>query len=183
MAFDFTKLKNNIKETEEWLSRELSGIRTGRASVALLDSVKPEVYGARTPIQQIGSLTVEDARSIRIIPWDKTNSKAVEKAITEADLGVSVSVDDQGLRVSFPELTAERRTMLAKLAGDKCEQARITLRGHRTDAMKELEASEKEGGMGEDELRRLKEELQKHIDEGQRALERTLEKKQEEISA
>lgn len=183
MAFDFTKLKNNIKETEEWLSRELSGIRTGRASVALLDSVKPEVYGARTPIQQIGSLTVEDARTIRIIPWDKTNAKAIEKAVTEADLGVSVSVDDQGLRVSFPELTAERRTMLAKLAGDKCEQARITLRGHRTDAMKELEASEKEGGMGEDELRRLKEELQKYIDEGQRALERTLEKKQEEISA
>jgi ribosome recycling factor len=182
MAFDFTKLKNNIKETEEWLTRELSGIRTGRASVALLDSIKPEVYGARTPLQQVGSLTVEDARSIRITAWDKENVKAIEKAITEADLGVSVSVDDAGLRVSFPELTLERRTMLSKLAGDKCEQARITLRGHRTDAMKELEASEKDGGMGEDELRRLKEELQKLIEQGQRTLEASLDKKQTEIA-
>ncbi len=183
MAFDFTKLKNNIKETEEWLTRELSGIRTGRASTALLDSIKPEVYGARTPLAQVGSLTVEDARSIRIIPWDKENAKAIEKAITEADLGVSVSIDDAGLRVSFPELTAERRTMLAKLAGDKCEQARVTLRGHRTDAIKELEASEKEGGMGEDELRRLKEELQKLIEQGQRTLEASLDKKQTEIAS
>lgn len=183
MAFDFTTLKHNIKETEEWLTRELSGIRTGRASVALLDSIKPEVYGARTPLQQVGSLTVEDARCIRVVPWDKGNAKAVEKAITEADLGVSVSVDEAGLRVTFPELTAERRTTLSKLAGDKCEQARVTLRGHRTDAMKELEATEKAGGMGEDELHRLKDEVQKLIEQGQHLLEASLEKKQSEIAS
>lgn len=182
MAFDFTKLQQHITETKEWLTREFSGIRTGRASVALLDTVKPEVYGARTPLQQVGSVTVEDARTIRIIPWDKSTSKAVEKALTEADLGVSVSVDDQGLRVIFPELTAERRTMLQKLAGEKCEQARITLRGHRTEAMKELEKTEKEGGMGKDELHRLKEELQKHVDAGMASLEDMLSKKHEEIS-
>lgn len=183
MAFDFTKLKKNIAETEEWLSREFSGVRTGRASVALLDSMKPEVYGARTPIQQVGSITVEDARTIRIVPWDKGNAKAIEKAITEADLGVSVVLDDTGLRVIFPELTAERRTMLTKLAGEKCEQARITLRGHRAEAMKELEAAEKAGGMGEDELHRLKEELQKLVDGGMAVFEKALTKKQEEISA
>lgn len=183
MAFDFTKLKNNIKDTEEWLSRELSGVRTGRASVALLDSVKPEVYGTRTPMQQIGSITVEDARTLRFIPWDKTNAKAVEKAITEADLGVSVAVDDQGIRVIFPELTAERRTMLGKLAGERCEHARVTMRGHRTDAIKELDAAEAAGGMGEDEHRRLKEELQKLIDAGIKNLDAALEKKLEEISA
>lgn len=182
MAYDFSKLKKNIQETEEWLSREFSTIRTGRASIALLDSVKPEVYGARTPLQQVGSVTVEDARTIRIVPWDKGNGKGIEKAITEADLGVSVVVDDSGLRVVFPELTAERRTLLQKVAGEKCEQARITLRGHRTDTLKDIDAVEKEGGMGEDEVKRLKEEVQKMIDVGQKELDGALAKKQAEIA-
>jgi ribosome recycling factor len=182
MAYDFSTLKAHIKETEEWLSREFSSIRTGRASVALLDGVKPEAYGVRTPLSQLASVSVEDARTIRIVPWDKGNGKAIEKAMTEADLGVSVSVDDQGLRISFPDLTAERRTMLGKLAAGKCEEARVTLRGHRTDALKDLEAAEKEGGMGEDELKRLKDEVQKHIDGGQAALDMALKRKQEEIT-
>lgn len=143
MAYDFSKLKTGIQETEEWLSREFSTIRTGRASAALLDGVKPEAYGNRTPLREIGSITVEDARTIRIVPWDKTLGKAVEKAIQEADLGVSVVTDDTGLRVLFPELTAERRTMLSKVAGDKLEQARVTLRGHRTEALKALDAAER----------------------------------------
>lgn len=181
-SYDFSKLTAHIKETEEWLQRELAGIRTGRATPALLDSVRADVYGSRTPITQIASLTVEDARSIRIVPWDKANAKPVEKAITEADLGVSVLIDDAGLRVIFPELTAERRTMLQKLAGDRFETARITLRGHRTEVMKELEAAEKEGGMGQDDLKWLKEEAQKHIDAGMAALEALAKKKQEDIA-
>lgn len=183
MAYDFTKLKNHIKETEEWLAKEFSGIRTGRASVALLDSVRPEVYGTRTPLNQLGSLSVEDARTVRIIPWDKGTMKAIEKAVADADLGVSAVTDDQGLRVVFPELTAERRTLLQKLAGEKLEQARITLRGHRTDAMKDIEAAEKAGGMGKDEVARLKEEVQKLIDAGQEALEAAAKRKQEEIAS
>lgn len=183
MAYDFSTLKSHIKETEEWLIREFSSIRTGRASAALLDSVKPEVYGARTPLQQVGSVTIEDARTIRIVPWDKTTGKNIEKAITEADLGVSVVTDDTGLRVIFPELTAERRTLLQKLAGERCEDARITLRGHRTNALKEIDAAEKEGGMGQDEVKRLKEEVQKHIDAGQGALDALLKKKHEEIAS
>lgn len=182
MAYDFSKLTTHIKETEEWLSRELSGIRTGRATVALLDSVKVDAYGSRTAINGLAGMTVEDARTIRIVPWDKTVTKSIEKAINDADLGISVAVDDAGLRVIFPELTAERRTMLVKLAGDKLEQARITLRGHRADALKELDASEKEGGMGQDELKRLKEEAQKHIDKGMEALEALAKKKQEDIA-
>jgi ribosome recycling factor len=183
MAYDFSKLKTDIKETEEWLSREFSTIRTGRASSALLDGVKPEAYGTRTALRELGSVTVEDARTIRIVPWDKTVAKAIEKAITEADLGVSVVTDDQGLRVLFPDLTAERRTMLQKVAGEKLEHARVTLRGHRTDAIKALDAAEKEGGMGQDELKRLKEEVQKHIDTGMEGLEALLKRKQEEISS
>jgi len=182
MAYDFTKLNTQIKETEEWLARELAGIRTGRATVALLDSVKVDAYGTKTPINGLASITVEDARTIRVAPWDKTVSKSIEKAVNDADLGVSVTVDDTGLRIIFPELTAERRTMLAKLAGDRLEQARVTLRGHRADALKELDASEKEGGMGQDELKRLKEEAQKHIDKGMEALEALAMRKQEDIA-
>ncbi|HEV7121334.1 MAG TPA: ribosome recycling factor [Candidatus Paceibacterota bacterium] len=182
MAYDFSKLIANVKETEEWLQREFSNIRTGRATPTLLDSVKPEIYGTRTPIQQVASITIEDARTLRIVPWDKSVSKIIETAINDADFGVSVAVDDQGLRVIFPMLTAERRTQLQKVAGEKAEQAKVTLRGHRTDALKELDAAEKEGGMGQDDLKRLKDEAQKHIDTGTEAIETLLKKKQEEIT-
>jgi ribosome recycling factor len=182
MAYDFTALKNNLKETEEWLTQELGGVRTGRATPALLDAVKPEAYGARTPLTQLGNVSVEDARTLRIIPWDTALTKEIEKAITEADLGVGVSVDGQGLRVTFPELTSERRTQLTKIAGDKTEQARVTLRGHRTDALKALDEAKKQGGMGDDEHKRLKEEVQKLIDGGNERLAALLAKKEEEIT-
>ena len=182
MSYDFSKLDTNIKETEEWLARELSGIRTGRATPTLIDGVKPEAYGARTPITQIASVTIEDARTLRISPWDKTLTKNIEKAIVDADLGVGTSVDDQGLRVTFPELTAERRTMLGKLAGEKTEHARVTLRGHRTDTLKAIDAAEKEGGMSQDEVKRYKEEVQKKIDKGNESLDAVLKRKLEEIT-
>lgn len=182
MAYDFSKLKTNITETEEWLTRELSGVRTGRATPTLLDAVKPEAYGTRTPLRELANISVEDARTLRIIPWDKDLLKVIEKAITEADLGISVATDDMGLRVSFPELTSERRIQLSKIAGDKTEQAKVTLRGHRTDALKALDAAEKEGGMGEDEVKRLKAEVQKMIDAGNEALVQHLQKKEVEIS-
>jgi ribosome recycling factor len=182
MAYDFSKLKANINETEDWLSRELATVRTGRATPAILDSIRVDAYGAKTPIAQVGSVTVEDARTLRIVPWDKTLSKALEKAVNDADLGLSVVVDDSGIRAIFPELTAERRTLLSKLAGEKAEQAKVTLRGHRADAIKEIEASEKEGGMGKDEVVRLKEEVQKLVDAGAANLESAAKKKQEEIA-
>lgn len=182
MAYDFSKLKTNIKETEEWLARELSGVRTGRATPTLLDGVKPEAYGTRTPLRELASVSVEDARTLRVIPWDKSLTKTIEKGVTDADLGVGVATDDQGLRVSFPELTSERRTQLSKIAGDKTEQAKVTLRSHRTDALKALEAAEKAGGMGEDEVKRLKVEIQKLIDAGNDALAKALERKEEEIA-
>ncbi|MEK7602346.1 MAG: ribosome recycling factor [Patescibacteria group bacterium] len=182
MAYTFGALTKHIQETEEWLQKEFTGIRTGRATPQLLDNVKPEVYGVLTPIQQVASVTIEDARTLRIIPWDKSITKNIEKAITDADLGVGVGSDDQGVRVSFPELTAERRTMLTKLSKDRLEQARVTLRGHRTDAMKELEAAEKEGGMSQDDLKRYKDELQKLIDKGNESLETLGKKKETEIA-
>lgn len=182
MAYDFSKLQGQIKETEEWLQRELSGVRTGRATPAILDSIRVDAYGSRSPIPQIASVTVEDARTLRISPWDKTLGKAIEKAIGEADLGISVVVDDSGMRVIFPDLTAERRTLLSKVAGDKLEQSKVTLRGHRAEAIKDIDAAEKEGGMGKDDVVRLKEEVQKKVDGGIVALEAQAKKKQEEIA-
>jgi ribosome recycling factor len=182
MAYDFSILTKHIAETEEWLTRELSGVRTGRATPTLLDGVKPEAYGARTPMSQLANVSVEDARTLRIIPWDATLIKTIEKGIVDADLGVGVSVDGQGLRVSFPELTGERRVQLSKIAGDKTEQARVTLRGHRTDALKALDEVKKEGGMGDDEATRLKAEVQKHIDAANEKLAALLAKKETEIA-
>jgi ribosome recycling factor len=158
-------------------------VRTGRATPTLLDSVKPEAYGVRTPLTQLASVSVEDARTLRVIPWDKSLVKAVEKGIVEADLGVGTSVDDMGLRISFPELTAERRTALKKIAGEKLEHTKVTLRSHRTDAIHEIEAAEKAGGMGKDEVARLKSEVQKLIDTGNEALEKLGEKKDLEIAS
>ncbi len=182
MAYDFSKLKANIKETEEWLARELSGVRTGRATPSLLDGVKPEAYGTRTPLRELASVSVEDARTLRIIPWDMSILKTLEKGIIDADLGVGVATDDQGLRVSFPELTSERRAQLSKIASDRTEQAKVTLRSHRTEALKALEAAEKAGGMGKDEVARLKGEAQKLIDAGNEAFAKVLERKEAEIA-
>lgn len=182
MAFDFSKLKGQIQETEEWLQRELATVRTGRAIPAILDSVRVDAYGAKSPIAQVASVTVEDARTIRISPWDKSLSKSIEKAINDADLGMSVVADDSGMRIVFPELTAERRTLLSKVAGEKTEQAKVTLRGHRAEAIKDVDNAEKEGGMGKDEVARLKDEVQKLIDAGVSALEALAKRKQEEIA-
>jgi len=180
--YDFSKLKISVKETEEWLMRELAGVRTGRATPTLLDAVRPEAYETRTPLRELASISVEDARTLRIIPWDMSLLKAIEKGITEADLGVGIATDDQGLRVSFPELTSERRIQLSKIAGDKTEQAKTAMRSSRTDAMKALETAEKAGGMGEDEVKRLKTEIQKIIDAGNDSLAKILKKKEEEIA-
>jgi len=181
-SFDFSKLDSSIKETEEWLVRELSSVRTGRATPAILDTVKPEVYGTRTPVNQVAAVNIEDARTLRIVPWDKSLTKVIEKAIQDADLGVGLATDDQGLRVTFPELTAERRVMLLKVAGEKVEAARVTLRGHRADTLKAIDAAEKEGGMSQDEVTRFKEEVQKRIDKGNEALEVLGKRKETEVS-
>lgn len=182
MAYDFSKFSSQITETQEWLAREYTSIRTGRASAAILDNVRVESYGSMVPLNQVGSITIEDSRTIRVIPWDKSLIKGLEHAITQSDLGVGVGADDQGIRISFPELTSERRTMLIKLAKEKLEQARVTLRGHRADIIRDIEGEEKGGGMGQDDAKRYKEEVQKLVDKGNEALEALFTKKESEIA-
>jgi ribosome recycling factor len=182
MAYDFKDLKAGIKSTEEWLRSEFSGIRTGRATPALLDSVMVEAYGAMMPINQVGSISVEDARMMRVTPWDMSLAKAVEKAIMLADLGLSLAVDEKGVRVIFPDLTADRRASLVKLAKQKLEDARIAIRSEREKTIKDIEKKEKDGEISEDEKFRLKAELQKYIDEAGVTLEGLFAKKEKEIA-
>lgn len=181
MAYDISKLKTGAHAVEIWLQGELAALRTGRASPALLDGVQVEVYGSRMKLAQVASITVEDARSLYIAPWDKEQLKPIEKAITVADLGVGVGADDKGVRVSFPELTTERRQQLIKLMKSKLEDARISLKGERTKAMNDIDAEKKEGTLSEDAARKASDDVQKVIDDTNKALEALAAKKEQEL--
>ena len=182
MSYNFTQFKQEIKNIEEWLRREFSTIRTGRATPAILDGVRVEAYESDMGIMELANISVEDARMIRITPWDMSLVKAVEKGITASDLGLSVAVDDKGIRVIFPELTSDRRTSLIKVAKQKLEDARITLRGEREKVIKDIDKQERDGGISEDEKFRLKTELQKMLDDTNRVLDEVFVKKEKEIS-
>lgn len=183
MIYDFSELKKKVKDTEEWLKKEQSQIRTGRATAALLDGVSVEAYGARTPLSQLGTVSLEDPRTLRVSVWDTTQIKNVEKAIVTGNLGVAVAVDEKGIRVSFPELTTERRTSIIKIAKEKLEQGKISLRKVRDEAWEDIQAKEKEGGMGEDEKFRFKTEMEKIIQEGNKALDEMYARKEKEITS
>ena len=181
MLYDFSKLKSKTKEVEEWLKKEYTGIRTGMAAPALLDSVVVESYGSRMGIKEMASVSIEDARSLRVSPWDISQVAAIEKAITLANLGVSIRADETGLRVLFPELTTERRTALVKVANAKLEEARVSLRSARDEVWSEIQKKERDGEMGEDDKFRLKTEMQKIIDDASKKLEEVVAKKDKEI--
>ena len=174
--------KQKLKESTDWLQKEFTGIRTGQATPALLDGIKVESYGTFMPIVQIGSVGIEDARTIRIAPWDLSQVPAIERAIREADLGVSVSSDSMGLRVIFPELTSERRVQLIKLAKSKLEDARVTVRAMRDEIIKEIEAKRKTNEISEDDKFFLKDKVQKAVDNSNRNLELLFTQKEAEIS-
>ncbi len=179
---DNNSIQTRLKEVAEWLQAEYAGIRTGQAAPALLDSIRVESYGSLLPLNQVGSIGIEDARTLRISPWDVSQVAAIERAIREADLGVSSVSDSSGIRVVFPELTAERRTQLQKLAKGKLEDARVRVRGVRDDAMKEIDKAFKDGDISEDQRFARKDSVQKFIDEANRNLEAVFVKKDAELA-
>jgi ribosome recycling factor len=181
MAYDFNPFKKQIASTEEWLKKEFQQIRTGQASPSVLDAVKVEVYGAPMGLKEIASVMIEGARTLRVMPWDKGQVKDIEKAITISNLGLSVVVDDQGLRVNFPELTSDRRVEIAKAAKEKLEDAKKQLRQHRDGVIKDLDAKEKSGAMGKDDVFRGKKDVQKLVDDCNKKLEGEFAKKEKEI--
>jgi ribosome recycling factor len=177
MAFNFTNLDAGLKESTDWLGREYSRVHTGRATPMLLDSVMVEAYGSFQPIKNVGSVSVEDARTLRLTLWDKTVIKDVEKAITAANLGLSLATDAEGMRIIFPPLTTENRAKLVKVLKEKMEEARVSVRKEREIAQNDLKAAD----LPEDDARRAKEEIQKRVDAANAKLEAIFEGKEDEV--
>lgn len=183
MAYDFKPFEKELAEVAEWLKRELSGIRTGRATPAILDSVMVESYGTRLPVAQVATVSVDDARTLRIAPWDAGQTKEIEKAIIQANLGLSVGADEKGVRVFFPELTTERRESLMKIAKEKMEEARGRVRQLRDDVWSEIQEMERVGTIPEDDKFRAKDDMQKRVDATNEQFEDLLLRKEKEMTS
>jgi ribosome recycling factor len=160
---------------------ELNGLRTGRASAALLDPVKVEAYGNISPINQVGTVGTPEPRLITVQVWDKGLVKAVDKAIRDAGLGLNPQTDGQLIRIPLPELNEERRKELVKLAHKYAEAARVAVRNVRRDGMDALKKAEKDGKIGQDEHHKLGDELQKLTDGHIRDIDQALHGKEQEI--
>ncbi len=181
MAYDFTEFKRAGESSLEWLKKEYTGIRTGRAMPSILDRVTVIAYGSPMSINQLATVSIEDSRTLRIVPWDKEVAKDIDKTIRESNLGLSVALDALGLRISFPELTGERRTMLSKLAREKLEEARIRVRAEREKSLDAFEKKVNDGILSEDDKFKFKSELQKLVDGTNQKLEELTLKKEKEI--
>lgn len=179
MAYDFKEFNTAAESALEWLKKEYTGLRTGRAMPAILDAVHVEAYGSKMSIHQLATVSVEDPKTLRVVPWDKDVAKDIDKAVRESNLGLSVALDSNGLRLSFPELTSERRTMLIKLSKEKLEEARIRVRTERERVLGQMEKDE---SLSKDDKFRLKTELQKLVDATNTKLEELQEKKESEIT-
>ncbi len=175
---DKADVKRRMDGAIEVLSKEFSGLRTGRASASLLDPVVVEVYGSRMPLNQIGTVNVPEPRMIIVQVWDAGNVKAVEKAIRDAGLGLNPQTDGTNLRLPIPPLTEERRNELKKLAGKYTEAAKVSVRNVRRDAM---DAIKKDKGGSEDEQKRLSDEIQKMTDQSIEKIDKMLSDKETDI--
>ena len=163
-AYDKNDIQRRMDGATESLKSDLVGLRTGRASTALLDPVNVEVYGAHMPLNQVATVSAPEPRLLSVQVWDKGNVNAVEKAIRSAGLGLNPISDGQVIRLPIPDLTEERRKELAKLAGQYAEKARIAVRNVRRDGMDALKTDEKKHEISEDERKRLEAEVQKMTD-------------------
>ncbi len=181
MSYSFTKALEEKLKTEEWLQAEFRAIQTGRATPQVLDLVHIDMYGTRTKIAHTGSVHIEDPKTLRVVPYDKGILGEMEKAINDANLGLSISSDADGLRVHFPALTTESRQKLVKILKERLEEARIKIRGLREEINKDIDARAKESEYGEDERIKYREEMQKITDTANAELESLFQKKEHEV--
>jgi len=163
-APDLKDLERRMQGAVDVLRREFGGLRTGRASTSLLEPVVVDAYGSKMPLNQVGSITVSDARLLTVQVWDSGLVGAVEKAIREANLGLNPAAEGNVVRVPIPELNEERRGELAKVAGKYAEQARVSVRNIRRDGMDKIKRSEKEGDLSKDAAHDLGQDIQKLTD-------------------
>ena len=180
-TFNKDELTRRMKGAVVTLKGEFSGLRTGRASPALLDPVMVEAYGNSVPINQVGTVSTPESRMITVQVWDKGLARAVDKAIRDAGLGLNPQMDGQLLRIPLPELNQERRKELSKLAAKYAEAARVAVRNVRRDGMDLLKKLEKDGKIGQDDQHTKGDELQKLTDDHVKDIDAALHAKEQEI--
>lgn len=181
MSTDVKELEKRMAGALEALKKDFGGLRTGRASVNLLDPVMVEAYGQRMPLNQVGTVSAPEARLLAVSVWDKSLVTPTAKAIRDAGLGLNPQPDGQMIRIPLPELTTERRTELAKLAHKYAEGARVAVRNVRRDGMDSLKKAEKDKKISEDEHRQKSDEVQKATDRYVKQVDDALAAKEKEI--
>ncbi|MEH6661031.1 MAG: ribosome recycling factor [Parasphingorhabdus sp.] len=179
--YDKADLQKRMNSTLEALKHDLSGLRTGRANIALLDTITVEVYGSKMPLNQVSTVSVPEPRMLSVQVWDKANIQPVEKAIRSAGLGLNPMTDGPNVRLPIPDLTEERRKDLAKLTGQYAEKARIAIRNVRRDGMDDLKTDENKKEISEDDRKRLETEVQKLTDEMIAEADKLADAKEQEI--
>lgn len=182
---DFNTIKNDTKnrmdKTIETLKNDFSGLRAGRAHISLLDGIMVEAYGSMTPLSQVGTVSVPDARTLSVSVWDRGLAKAVEKSIRESDLGLNPASDGQLIRIPIPPLSEERRKELLKVAGKYSEQNKVAIRNIRRDALDEIKKLKKDNAISEDDEKRFEGEVQKLTDEAVKKIDDLLAQKEKDI--
>ena len=182
IADDILKdLNERIGKTLEDLKRELSSVRTGRANLHLLDGVRVDYYGTPTPLSQVATLSVPEARLIVVKPWEKNMIPPVEKAIRDANLGLNPQSDKDLVRVPIPPLTEERRRDIVKQVKVKGEEHKVAIRNERRDAKELISAAEKDGDIAADEAKKALDKMQKATDEGVKKVDEILAAKEKEV--
>ncbi|HOC59748.1 MAG: ribosome recycling factor [Syntrophaceae bacterium] len=177
----FSKLKDGMEQTISSVEKSLSRVRTGRASVALLDGIRVDYYGTPTPLSQVATLSVPESRLIVIAPWDATALAPIEKAIQKSDLGLMPSSDGKVIRLSIPQLTEERRKELVKSVKKMVEEGKVKLRNERRDANEALKELKKNNKISEDEMHTSQDEVQKLTDRNIERMDKVLIAKEKEI--
>lgn len=182
---DFNTIKNDTKtrmeKTIETLKGDFGSLRAGRAHVSLLDGIMVEAYGSPTPLAQVGTISVPDARTLSVSVWDRGLAKAVEKAIMESDLGLNPASDGQLIRIPIPPLSEERRKELTKIVGKYAEQNKVAIRNIRRDALDEIKKLKKDNSISEDDEKRFENEVQKLTDDSIKKIEELLVQKEKDI--
>jgi ribosome recycling factor len=176
-----TSIEPKMQRAVEAMERDFAGVRTGRASTALVERIAVDYYGTATPLNQIAGISTPDPHLIVIQPWDRSVLSAIEKAITKSDIGIMPNVDGTVVRLNVPPLTEERRKEMVKQVRRRAEEARVEVRNHRRDAADQLKKALRDGDLSEDEERRELENLQRLTDRHVEAVDARAERKEAEV--
>ncbi|MCL2752754.1 MAG: ribosome recycling factor [Defluviitaleaceae bacterium] len=179
--FDAKEFENRMNKSIKAFEADLESIRAGRANPRVLDKLTVDNYGTQSPISQVANISVPEARMLQIAPWDPSMLKAIEKSITSSDLGINPSNDGKVIRLTFPELTEDRRKDLSKEVKKRCEDAKVAIRNIRRDAVDAAEKAQKASEITEDHLKKAKDDIQKLTDDKIKQLDKIADDKTKEI--